>query len=308
MGIRRLMGIKRLTLSARASAGVWLVLLAVVALDQAWPVPAPPHTAAFLGFLIPIIGWGLQLLNAVGRITLAALHAAFLIFRTSMIGIVRGLRSAFWGVGKLLGQSLDVFKWLYGNVVRPALSWTFRKLRALEQYLKVSFQPLFEKIRWLKEQINVFYRRFVRPVLDLIDIVRQANRVLKVFHINVLQKLDTVLAQVERRIEEPFLWIYRRLTDVENWLNRIVGLDGLFQRLTLVRSIERDIRQISRAFGNWRHRDVDPRTYAGLSGQFSARGPDAVARDIADVMLTGGGAYGNVSREIAAQWSIYLRR
>ena len=298
----------RRLLSWRASACVWLVLASVVALDVWAPVPAPPHNAEFWGFLFSVAVWGWRLFEAAGRITLAVLHAMFLLFRTTTINALRLIRTGFWSVGKLLGQSLDVFKWLYRDVIRPALSWSLRKIQALERYLKTSFAPVFEKIRWLKDRVNLFYRHFVRPVLDVIDIIRQTNRVLKVFHIDLLGKLEQVLTDIERRIEQPFQWIYRRLTEVENWLNRIVTFDGLFQRIMLVRSIERDIRQVSRAFTNWRHADVDPRTYDQLAGMFGGRSVETIAHDTGEVAMTGGGYYGAVSQEIARQWSIQIRR
>jgi hypothetical protein len=76
-------------------------------------------------------------------------------------------------------------------------------------------------------------------VLEVIDFIRQFNRILEIFHVDILQGLDAKLAEIERRIREPFVWIEARLTELQNWVNRIITLDGLLQRATLIASMAR---------------------------------------------------------------------
>lgn len=289
------------------SAGVWLVLGLVWGLDRLAPLRLPAHDAAFLGFLIPIATAVLHIFNAVGRITLAALHAAFLAFRTAMIGTARALRSGLWGLARGTGQLLDGLRRFYVSALRPFFSAIWRKLVAFEQYLKTSFQPLFDRLKWLKEQVNLIYRRFVRPILDVIDIIRQANRVLRVFHINVLQKLDTVLSEIERRIEEPFQWIYRRLTDVENWLNRIVTLDGFFQRLTFLRTAWRDLRHTTNMWWHQVHHEMTPQERSRYLLGLPQRQVPEVAEEFRVFVTSGAGADAGRIREAAADFELMVR-
>jgi hypothetical protein len=68
------------------------------------------------------------------------------------------------------------------------------------------------------------------------------------------------LTQLEQRIEEPFLWIYAKLNEIWNVLDRVMTLDGFFQRLTLLRSMSRYAPAWINGFWN---RQIDPTLLSG---------------------------------------------
>lgn len=271
------------------SLTVWAVLAAIVLLDQTTAARMPPLDVAFLQFLIPIATavWGF--FQAAGHITLVVLQGLFFAFRTAMIFTARALRTGLWTLAKSSGKVLGLFRSLYTHVLRPALQWVSRKLVALERYLKQSFEPLFRQLRRAREFIDRIYKTWVRPILDVIDIVRAMNRVLRVFHIDLLQTLDAVLAQIERRIEQPFQWIYRRLVDIEEKLTWVVTGGGLFQRATLIRSLARDVRLTTNLWWHQVHRPLTPEDLARLNAGVPALTVDQVTEDARQYLLQGGG-------------------
>jgi hypothetical protein len=139
--------------------------------------------------------------------------------------------------GSMLARVWDALKIVYSDVLKPALQWLDTTLKRYYEWLQKTFRPVFDFLQDVRERLRAFYNTFVRPITDTIEFIRAVNRVLLTFHIDVLQKLDRVLQQVEQRIDEPFIWINKALNEITNWLNRIVTLDGLFQRITLIKSL-----------------------------------------------------------------------
>lgn len=154
--------------------------------------------------------------------------------------------------GAMFARVWDGVKIVWSDVLKPALVWVDDKLKSLYSWLKDTFQPVFDFLREVRCRLNEFYTTFVRPVIDTIDFIRQINRVLLAFHIDLLQSLDKYLQQLEQRIEEPFLWINQQINKLINAVNLIVTADGFFQRLTLITSMNRYAPQWMRIATNQR--------------------------------------------------------
>lgn len=216
-----------LGVSAVLTAALWLDSAASpFALDQAPAVT----TAAFFGAVVSALellaGW----IAAAAEVTAAAVWV--------FVQWLAATTAAFLvSTGAMFARIWDALRIVWSDVLKPALVWLDAKVKVLQAWLKDTFRPVFDFLQDVRERLRAFYDTFVRPVTDTIEFIRQVNRVLLTFHIDVLQKLDRVLQQVEQRIDEPFLWIYQQLNTITNWVNRIVTLDGLFQRITLVKSL-----------------------------------------------------------------------
>jgi hypothetical protein len=186
-------------------AAVWGVIVTVLQILEGWIATAAEVTAAYVWIALQ---W------------LAGVTAAL-------------LRST----GAMFARVWDATRIVWSDVLKPALQWLDATLKRYYDWLQKTFRPVFDFLKDVRERLRAFYNTFVRPVTDTIEFIRQVNRVLLTFHIDVLQKLDRVLQQVEQRIDEPFIWINQKLNEITNWLNRIVTLDGLFQRITLIKSL-----------------------------------------------------------------------
>jgi hypothetical protein len=169
---------------------------------------------------------------------------------TSLEGVVAYLVSALgWlggrvadiltSTGAMFARVWDGLKIVWTDVLKPALVWIDQQFTRLQAWLKDTFAPVFQFLQRVRDELNAIYARFVRPIVDTIEFIRELNRVLLAFHIDVLKQLDAVLAQLEQRIEEPILWLNQKVSELQNAVNFIVTLDGFFQRLTLLRSMQR---------------------------------------------------------------------
>lgn len=216
-------------------------LVAVIPLLLDWIVPlgAPPHRGAFFGIILAIASAVATFFHAIGSATITAILYAWQLLRTGVINLGRALKTGLWDAGRATAKLLGSVRGLWDKVIRPALAWANDKLLKLEHWLHDTFAPVLKWLAELKQQLDLFYRTYIRPIIDTIDFVRALNRALQVFHIHVLDSLDKWLVELESKIEEPFLWLRARITELQNWVDRIVTLDGLFQRLTLIRSLAR---------------------------------------------------------------------
>lgn len=172
-------------------------------------------------------------------ITTAQLLRLVQYLRDQLVSLSKALLKGVWHAARGLARALRSLGTLAYHGLKKFLLWADRKLRALERWLKDTFAPLLRKLRDIKQFIDDFYKKFLRPIIDTIEFIRQINHVLQLFHINVLRKLDSVLQQIERKIEDPFLWVRAHITQLENWINVIITGDGLFVRVAMLRSMGR---------------------------------------------------------------------
>jgi hypothetical protein len=172
----------------------------------------------------------------------------------------------FWSLGRALGGALATFATYIRDHTKPFLKYVGDRLDKIGKYLREKFATVLRFIKLLKDHINEFYQKYIRPIIDTIEFIRHVNRVLQVFHINLLAKLDRVLQQVEQRIEAPFDWTNRILTEVQNAIDRIVTLDGLLQRLTLLRSLDQYAPEWMRSFWEKQAVGMSPIVARELSG------------------------------------------
>lgn len=224
--------------SDRALAG----LVCAVFLLAAW-LDRDRHVVADQASIFAAIWAGISfladILGTVGGAIATSLEAVVAYLVTAVGWLASQVASILLSTGAIFAKVWDAMKIVWSDVLKPALVWLDKALTRLQTWLKDTFGPVFKWLRRVRDELNAIYTRFVKPVVDTIEFIRQINRVLLTFHITVLQQLDSYLAELERRIREPILWLYARLTDVENAVNFIVTADGFFQRLTLLRSLDR---------------------------------------------------------------------
>lgn len=219
-----------------------------------------------------------------------------------IVDLSQALLNGVVQLGKSLAKALVSFARLAGSAVKRLALWADRKFRVLEQFLKDKFGPVLRFIKNIKDHLDEFYKRYVRPIIDTIEFIRQLNRVLQVFHIDLLRKLDATLARLEQKIEDPFLWARERLTLIENWIDRIVTLDGLFQRLTLLRSLDKYAPSWIASF--WA-RQVQPGAGAGGGtgggGEYPNHEPLEDVNALADYWRDGSGDHAGILNELRLQ-------
>lgn len=214
----------------------------------------------FLGGIGGVLAGIASFLKGFLNITVAQLLRLVQYLRDQLVALSKEMLKAVWRAGKALARALTTMARLAFHGLKAFVVWVTAKLKTLERWLKELFGPVLRWLKQIKDHIDDIYKRFIRPIIDTIEFIRQINRVLNLFHIRVLNKLDTTLQQIEARIDEPFLWVRSHITELQNIVNRVMTADGLFQRWTLLTSMSRYAPAWTNGFWNGQ---IDPHLRAG---------------------------------------------
>lgn len=143
------------------------------------------------------------------------------------------------GLGGILGKVYGLLGSFWRGVLRPLIQYTWTRIDQLTAWLRHTLAPAFRFLELVRRRLWAIYDRYFRPIFDTIELTRRILQLLATFRLEWARELDRKLAELEDRllypIREAMLWLNRAM-DV---LNRIVTLDGLLQRVTLIRSMWR---------------------------------------------------------------------
>jgi hypothetical protein len=264
------------------------VLVLLTWLDERCAVHA--RQAAVFSFIVSALQW----LGAAAGAAAAAIASGLAAVVSWLVGAVGWLAGQVAHIlistGAIFAKVWEGLKGLYTRVLRPLALWVDDHIRRFKGWLDRTFKPVFEFLKNVRDHIDAFYKRFVRPILDTIEFIRALNRVLLVFHIDFLKKLDATLQKIEQRLEDPFLWIYAKLTWLQNMVDSIVTAGGLFQRYILIQSLARDLGIAWRMFFNARAGALTAAERQQLKLRNRPKTPEQVRDEFEVYLATTGGA------------------
>jgi hypothetical protein len=216
---------------------VWAILGLIAWLDRHTGALAR-HADVFSAIwaAIQVVG---NILGDAGAAIAATLEGVVAYLATAVAWLAGRVASILVSTGAVFAKVWDAIRVVWSDVLKPALVWIDEQLTRVAAWLKSTLKPVFDFLARVRDELQAIYKRFVQPIIDTIEFLRQLNRVLLAFHIHLLQQLDTVLQQIETRIEEPILWLNAQLSKIFNSLDLVLTLDGVLQRLTLIKSMSR---------------------------------------------------------------------
>jgi hypothetical protein len=193
-------------------------------------------------------------------------------------------------------------------VLLPLLRRLDDVLSRVFTWLRDTFGPVIEFLRKVRLRILEFYDKWFKPILDTIDVLRRILGIFSLFGLEWSRKLDRALAEIQDGIALAFERVLGEINRIMATVDRIVTLDGLLQRLTLLRSIERDIAYIWRAHSNSQSKPLtDPeRAAARAAGNWPSG--EEWHRDSVSYLRGGPSVHDASIREWAAELDLQLRR
>lgn len=233
---------------ALASLGVWGVLALIAWLDSSSSALAlrpgvELHTAHVFSFIIQGIG---ALAGFLG--TGAAAAAGYL--ATALNWTIGRLGTFIKATGAVFAKSWDALKIVYADVLKPAVTWIDAHVKRLYSWLRTTFKPVFDFLYRVRAELLNLYKRFVRPILDVIDHVRVGLRILGTLGVDWARALDRRLGEWESVISDNFRRILSYVNEITDVVNAVVTPGRLFQQLPFVRSLDRDARYWIRIWWN----------------------------------------------------------
>ena len=126
--------------------------------------------------------------------------------------------------------------------LKPSAIWTALKRgfdrfrRALAWYQRRILAP----IERLRAQIMELYRRFFRPIINMLEQLRAVARILAIFNRRLAARLDQRLAWLEGKVMLPITTMLHRLNAISSYVRALFTASGLLDRLVVIESIRRD--------------------------------------------------------------------
>lgn len=216
---------------------------------------------------------------------------------TTMIVAVAGQVSSVLGVVRRFLQ-----KWagrLY-DLIRNVVN---RMVRILDKI----FGPIIDFLDKVRVHLKKFYDKVLRPILDTIEFVRGVLRLLSAFGFEWSKKLDAKLAELEGYVLEPYLFLVGKLNEISNWINRIVTLDGLLQRVTLLNSLVRDVSYTNNLWWNSQTRQLTPAERAAMYAAPAKASTSEAITELRRHFLRGDADISPLINEVVADIRIELR-
>lgn len=292
-------------------------MIAIAALARAvgpfdtWPGADPgqvsPVSYAFWFLIASIVQAVWKGIEIAGRVTLEVLKWSVLQLWTFAREVAHAAKAIGVGLSNAARRTWDFFQDTYTHVLKPAWSKLAQWYRRAREWLDKTIKPIYKFLFKLRSEFLKYYDRWVRPILDALDVAHRVLGVLRAFGWDWAVRLDDFLTRVQERIDLPFRLVLAKINEVINTVNRVVTLDGLLQRVALIRSIERDIRLVNRAFANWRSRPVTPEEYAERR-RAAGRTEAEIWREFVATVEPGGAEQDPRASELAINWRLAIER
>lgn len=259
---------------------------------------------AFIGLIAELIWKGIEV---AGKITLEVLHWLYLQLSLIVTHIGNGLKTVGSGLLAGLKKAWEFSRLTYDKVLKPAWQKFWNWFDRFRKWLDDTFGPVLRFLRRVRDTLLDFWKRYVRPWLDIIDVSRRGLRVLNSLGLHWAGALDAKLGSIEDAIAARFAAVVARVNEVINLVNRVVTLDGLLQRVALIRSLARDYQFAWQAMANpYRKLPTEAEKQKALAEQ-KAKAISAIEQGLVEYMTTGGGIEAELYQQALVAWLAVLR-
>ena len=269
---------------------------------------APGVQMAFWGFIIPIATWVWGALTTVSTVSVQWLQYAV----TALWAFARSTYAGVLGLGKdvLRGfnKAWGFVKGLYTDLLRPAWLKFWKLVDWAKTSLERLFRPVINLLLAIRKHILDFYAHYVRPILDAIDSARRILRILGSLGLDWAKRLDAELGKIQDAIDRPFRILLREVNRIIGIIDSIVTANGLFQRLALIRSIERDMAYINRSMWRRSTRPLTPEEEAAGAAVPETKTPEEHAEELTRALETNDGRIAYRGDELVADLRLMLER
>lgn len=240
------------------------------------------------------------LLNAIQFITNLFIFLWNLIVNIFVL-LVNGILSLF-GIqiqGNRLNYAFGLRIW--PDFLKRFWFWLVEKYRALLLWLKTHLEPIIRVLRRIRLWLDEFWRKYVRPVLNLISRIRRTLTIFRIFNVKWAKALDNKLARIQGKISEAFNRVRSELNSIINLLNLTLDPAGLIRSTVLGGSIARALADLWEAITGTDLQSAIGQLPTTQGEATRISDPKLVAEEFRQAMEFNSGAIYDLSQD-AADW------
>jgi hypothetical protein len=133
-------------------------------------------------------------------------------------------------VVRAFGSVLTFFKWIWNTVVKQALVKVITIVQNVRAWLSRLLAPVLKYIRLIRQWYDWFFNTYAKPLLILIQKLRQVLGVFRLLGFKWAARLDADLAVIQNKITSVFITLRQHLNVVASWVGLIVDPGGILRR------------------------------------------------------------------------------
>jgi hypothetical protein len=220
-------------------------------------IPAPFLGNPYVAGVLLVVGVLSTLFSGGGGSDLAGLRTQVASIWRTLLDLGAAVTSALFAGEQRDGAGANIWSKVLGGILGPLINTIAQIFTKLHDTLAKWFDPLLKLLKRVQDVVRRIYNVWLRPILRVIDTVRQFLRILELFHVKWAAAADTALARLEAKITKPYLWALLELNKITNWIDYIVTAGGLFQRAVLLSSMLKHIDGVTNLWWNSQNRNTE---------------------------------------------------
>lgn len=257
---------------------VWAVLGLLALLDRHGP-QIGQHAAVF-SFIVSAISWVASAVGDLGAAVATAAETAVVFLGQTIAYVGHGLATLMSNTGAMFSKVWEGAKIVYSDVLKPVAQWFHDVYDKVKNWMVDVFGPVIKWANRVKDELQSLYKRFVQPILKILDTSKAVLDILAKLHVPFAANLENVVNDIEQTILENYLRVLGYVNKAISTLNGFFTVDGLLQRFVLLRSIERDAYFIWRTMVNTGERPLTDLEAATLDRAGKSQTVDEMVVDI----------------------------
>lgn len=266
-----------------------------------------PGGGGFTDIMVSILVEAVEYILSALNYVWAWIQQATRVLAQYLLNVAKSLARSIVAIGKFFGRLWGWLRRFYTDVIKPIIRKIDQFIQWLQRTLKRIFGPVLELLQKIRKEIQKFYDKFLKPILDVIDALRLVLRGLSVLGVDWARELDAKLARLQQLLTEPILQAIKRINEIAGWIDRIMTLDGLFQRLAFLRTLGALQRPIIRWAWNSQSTPVSSGEIDAAKRKNKPRSAGEIRAAVNEYSQFGGGPFAARINENRTAWRTRFR-
>lgn len=162
-------------------------------------------------------------------------------FSFAIVTLWNFVTSALKVIGQFF-QTIGAFlNHLWQNFFKQLLTHPIQFLRTLQQWLERHLRPILNFLRRIRALQDAYFRHYLKPLLDMLQHVRQFLQLLRLLHVQFAAQLDNYIAGLEARLATTFATLRAAVNNAIDVVNLLADPTLLIRKPVLLLSIRRQL-------------------------------------------------------------------
>lgn len=224
-----------------------------------------------------------------------------------LIAVAKASAQGLAQLGKFFVRVWSLLRRFWTDVLRPILVKVGKLIESFRQFLARLFKPIIDVITKIRGWLQRIYKDVLRPILDIIDAFRLFLRGLGALGVDWAKELDQKLGELETKLTAPLFAAIKLVNQIAGILDRIMTLDGLFQKLIWLQSLAGYRRPTINFLWNSHSTPVDSSSLAAVKAKYKPPSVEKTSSDMREYLSFRSGDMQPKASELSQQMRIWLR-